>query len=93
MPEPGQAQRLRPLAHPHVEHPQPLPDREPPGYLLVQLAGHQLLPYDVPQTARPVQPGLRRAPGERRRAQGRSPRLTCGLGSRSRRIWSERISA
>ncbi|GHF91227.1 hypothetical protein GCM10018783_72580 [Streptomyces griseosporeus] len=89
----GQPQRLRALAHPDVEHPQPLPDREPPGYLLVELARDQLLPYDVTQPAEPAQPGVRRTPGERRRAQGRSPRLTCGLGSRSRRICRERIRA
>jgi hypothetical protein len=70
-----------------------LPDREPPGYLLVELPGHQFLPDDVPQSAQLVQPGIRRAPGERRSAQGRSPRLTCGFGSRRRRIWRERISA
>ncbi|WP_234384433.1 hypothetical protein [Streptomyces sp. MMG1121] len=51
MAEPGQPQCLRALAHPHVEHPQPLPDREPPGYLLVQLPGDQLLPYDIAQPA------------------------------------------
>ncbi|GAA0324713.1 hypothetical protein GCM10009540_50480 [Streptomyces turgidiscabies] len=73
---PGQPQRLRALAHTDVEHPQPLPDREPPGYLLVELTGDQFLSYDIPQPAQPVQPGIRRAPGERRSAQGRSPRLT-----------------
>lgn len=91
MTEPGQPQGLRALAHPHVEHPQPLPDREPPGYLLVELPGHQLLPYDIAQPAQPAQPGVGRTPGESVSAQGRSPRLTCGFGSRSRRIWSERI--
>ncbi|GGV68299.1 hypothetical protein GCM10010294_23910 [Streptomyces griseoloalbus] len=90
---PGQPQRLRTPAHAHVEHPQPPPDREAPHYLLLQLAGHQLLPNDVPQTGEPAEPVPRRAVGIRRGAQGRSPRLTWGLGSRSRRIWSERISA
>jgi hypothetical protein len=93
MPGPGQPQRLRALAHPDVEDPQPLPHREPPGYLLVELPGHQLLPYDITQAAQLVQPGIRRAPGEGCCAQGRSPRLTCGFGSRSRRIWRVRISA
>jgi len=89
--EPGQPQRLRALAHPHVEYSQPLPDREPPGYLLVELPGDQLLSYDITQPAQPVQPGVGRTPGESLCAQGRSPRLTCGFGSRSRRICSERI--
>ncbi|GAA1426229.1 hypothetical protein GCM10009601_34730 [Streptomyces thermospinosisporus] len=93
MPGPGQPQRLRALAHADVQHPQPPADREAGGYLLVQLAGDQFLPYDVPQAAELAQPGLGRAAGERRRAQGRSPRLTWGLGSRSRCICSERISA
>ncbi|GED87448.1 hypothetical protein TNCT6_45330 [Streptomyces sp. 6-11-2] len=93
MPGPGQPQRLRALAHPHVEHPQPLPDREPRGYLLVELPGHQLLSYDITQPTQFVQPGVRGTLGESGRAQGRSPRLTCGLGSRSRRIWRERIRA
>lgn len=92
MPEPGKAQRLRALAHPDVQHPQPLPDGVPSGYLLVQLARDQLLPYDVPQPAQLLQPRLRDVAGERR-AQSFVPRLTCGFGSRSRRIWSERISA
>ncbi|GAA5042404.1 hypothetical protein GCM10023336_03220 [Streptomyces similanensis] len=88
---PGEPQRLRAPAHPDVEHPQPLPDGEPPGYLLLQLPGDQFLPYDVAQPARPGRPGIGRAPGESSRAQGRSPRLTCGFGSLSRRIWRERI--
>ncbi len=90
---PSEPQRLGALTHTDVEDPQPLPHRVPPGYLLIELPGHQLLSYDVPQSAQPAQPGIRRAPGERRRAQGRSPRLTCGFGSRSRRIWRERIRA
>ncbi|GEK04132.1 hypothetical protein TNCT1_64080 [Streptomyces sp. 1-11] len=90
MAEPGQPQRLRTPAHPHVEHPQPLPDREPPGHLLVELPGHQLLSHDVTQAARP---GVGRTPGQSLCAQGRSPRLTCGFGSLSRRICSERIRA
>ncbi|GGL85653.1 hypothetical protein GCM10010129_31710 [Streptomyces fumigatiscleroticus] len=93
MPGPGQPQRLRALSHAHVEHPQPLPDREPRGYLLLQLPAHQLLPDRVAQAAEAAEPGLRRVPGERRRAQGRSPGLTIGFGSRSRRIWRVRISA
>ncbi|GGU78665.1 hypothetical protein GCM10010260_08960 [Streptomyces filipinensis] len=93
MTEPGQPQRLRALTHPDVEHPQPLSDREPPGYLLVELPGHQLLPYDITQVAQLVQPRVCRTPGESVSAQGRSPRLTCGFGSRSRRIWRERIRA
>jgi hypothetical protein len=93
MPGPGQPQRLRALAHSDVEHPQSLPDREPAGYLLVELPGHQLLSYDITQPAQLAQPGIRRASGERCRAQGRSPRLTCGFGSRRRRIWRVRISA
>ena len=59
---PGQPQRLRALAHADVEHPQPLPDREPAGYLLVELPGHQLLPYDIAQPAEPVQPGIAAPP-------------------------------
>ncbi|GAB1330101.1 hypothetical protein ACE1SV_44400 [Streptomyces sennicomposti] len=86
-----EAQRLRALAHPDVEHPQPLPDGEPPGYLLLQLPGDQFLPYDIAQPAQLGQPGIGRVPGEGGRAQGRSPRLTCGFGSLSRRICRERI--
>ncbi|GHB27583.1 hypothetical protein GCM10010306_021320 [Streptomyces umbrinus] len=93
MPGPGQPQRLRALAHAHVEHTQPLPDGEPPGYLLVELPGDQFLSYDITQAAQLAQPGFGRAPRERSRAQGRSPRLTCGFGSRRRRIWRLRISA
>ncbi|GGZ09900.1 hypothetical protein GCM10010365_31330 [Streptomyces poonensis] len=81
-----QPQRLRAPAHAHVQHPQPLPDREPPGYLLVELPGHQLLPYRLAQPVPAAGPGVRRALGERRCAQGRSPRLTCGFGSLRRRI-------
>jgi hypothetical protein len=76
VPGPGQSQRLRALAHPHVEHPQPLPDGEPPGYLLVELAAHQLLSYDITQPAQLVEPRIRRTPGKGSCAQGRSPRLT-----------------
>ncbi|MDX2700610.1 hypothetical protein [Streptomyces ipomoeae] len=47
MPGPGQPQRLRALPHTDVEHPKPLPDGEPPGYLLVDLAGDQFLSYDL----------------------------------------------
>lgn len=90
---PGQPQRLGALPHAHVEHPQPLPDREAADYLLVDLAGDQLLSYDLTQCAQPVQPGIRGTSGESGRAQGRSPRLTCGFGSRRRRIWSVRIRA
>ncbi len=93
VPGPGQPQRLGALAHPDVEHAQPPAHGEAPGYLLVQLPGHQLLPYDVAKPGQSCRPGLGRVPGERRRAQGRSPRLTWGFGSRRRRIWSERISA
>jgi hypothetical protein len=64
VPGPGQPQRLRALAHPDVEHPQPLSDGIPAGYLLVELPGHQFLSYDIPQPAQPAQPGVRRAPGE-----------------------------
>nr|BFD85256.1 hypothetical protein StreXyl84_46570 [Streptomyces sp. Xyl84] len=92
MPGPGQPQCLRALPHPDVEHPQPLPDGKAPGYLLVELPGHQFLPYDITQSAQLRQPGVRRTPGESGRTQGRSPRLTCGFGRRRRRIWSERIS-
>ncbi|GHH01736.1 hypothetical protein GCM10018780_30190 [Streptomyces lanatus] len=93
MPGPGQTQGLGALAHPDVEHPQPLSDREPPRYLLIELPGHKLLSYDITQPTQPAQPGIGRTPGEGLSAQGRSPRLTCGFGSRSRRIWSERIRA
>ncbi|MDT0475248.1 hypothetical protein AB0465_40830 [Streptomyces griseoviridis] len=48
---PRQPQRLDALPGAHVEHPQPPPDREARGYLLVELPGDQLLPYDGPQTA------------------------------------------
>ncbi|MBB4884665.1 hypothetical protein ACH4U6_23995 [Streptomyces netropsis] len=44
----GQPQRLRALAEAHVEHAQPTADREPRRYLLVQLAGDQLLADGVP---------------------------------------------
>lgn len=93
VPGPGQPQGLRALTHAHVEDPEPLPDREASGYLLVDLPGDQLLSYDLTQRAQPVQPGLSGTSGESGRAQGRSPRLTCGFGSRRRRIWSVRIRA
>ena len=70
VPGPGQPQRLRALAHAHVEDPQPLPDREASGYLLVELPGDQLLSYDLAQSAQPVQPGLSGTPGERRSCSG-----------------------
>ncbi|GGV39217.1 hypothetical protein GCM10010277_26800 [Streptomyces longisporoflavus] len=90
MPGAGEPQRLRALAHAHVEHAQPLPHGEAPGYLLVELPGDQLLAYGVTQAAQLLKP--RGGPaGET--AQGRSPRLTCGFGRRSRRIWSVRIRA
>lgn len=74
---PGQPQRLRAPAHAHVEHPQPLPHREARDYLLLQLAGHQLLTDDVTQTAGPAQrTRRRRTVRERSGAQGRSPRFT-----------------
>ncbi|MFD7234971.1 hypothetical protein ACFWAT_06635 [Streptomyces syringium] len=44
----GQPQRLRALAEADVEHAQPPADREPRGYLLVQLPGDQLLTDGVP---------------------------------------------
>ncbi|GGX66119.1 hypothetical protein GCM10010515_37140 [Streptomyces fructofermentans] len=90
---PGQPQRLRPLAHAYVEHPQALSHREAPGYLLVELPGDELLAYDIAQRAQLAQPGIRRTPREGRRAQGRSPRFTCGFGSRRRRNWRLRIRA
>ena len=92
VPGAGQAQRLRALAHADVEHAQPLPHGEARGYLLVELPGDQLLADRVAQSAEPAQPlgGHPREAGGLR-AQGRSPRLTCGLGRRSRRIWSVRI--
>ncbi|GHE79119.1 hypothetical protein GCM10018789_02220 [Streptomyces werraensis] len=91
---PGQPQRLRAPAHAHVEHPEPLPHREARDYLLLELAGHQLLTDDVTQTAGSGRrTRRRRTVRERGGAQGRSPRFTWGLGSRSRRIWSVRISA
>ncbi|MFD9464959.1 hypothetical protein [Streptomyces sp. NPDC060027] len=61
---PGQPQGLRALPHPDIEDPQPLTHRIPPGYLLVELPGHQFLSYDITQPAQLVQPGIRRAPGE-----------------------------
>ncbi|GHJ28968.1 hypothetical protein TPA0910_34010 [Streptomyces hygroscopicus subsp. sporocinereus] len=83
----GQPQGLGALADAHVEHPQPLSHREAGGDLLIQLVGDQRLPEGVPQGAEAAQPAARPA-GEAGglAAQGRSPRLTCGLGSRSRRI-------
>ncbi|GAA1364560.1 hypothetical protein GCM10009612_45000 [Streptomyces beijiangensis] len=93
MARPGEAQRLGALAHADVEHSQPLADREPDGYLLVDLTGDKLLTHGVAQPAQALQPGGRRtieALGLRA-GQGRSPRLTCGFGSRIRRIWSVRI--
>ncbi len=93
VPGPRQPQRLCALPHPDVEHPQPLPHGEAGGYLLVDLAGHQLLSYDLTQRPQPVEPGLGGVPGESRRAQGRSPRLTCGFGNLRRRIWRVRIRA
>ncbi len=65
MPGAGQPQRLRALAHAHVEHAQPLPHGEPPGYLLVELPGDQFLPYDITQAAQLAQPGIGGAPRER----------------------------
>ncbi len=50
VPGPCQPQRLGALPHADVEDPQPLAHREAADYLLVELPGHQLLPYDVPQT-------------------------------------------
>ena len=41
---------------PDVEHPQPLPHGVAGGYLLVELAGHELLADDVAQPAEPAQP-------------------------------------
>ena len=69
--------------------------REMRGDLLVDLAGDQLLPDGVPQPAQLVEPALGAA-AEAAEAAGTAvqslvPRLTCGLGSRSRRIWSVRI--
>ncbi|MFG3393223.1 hypothetical protein [Streptomyces parvus] len=40
---PREAQRLGALAHADVQDTQPPAHREPPGYLLVQLPGDQLL--------------------------------------------------
>ena len=92
VPGAGQAQGLGALAHADVQHAQAPAHRETPGYLLVELTGHELLADDVAQPAEALEPGAG-GPGEpgRLAAQGRSPRLTCGLGSRSRRIWSVRI--
>lgn len=64
VPGPGQPQRLRALAHAHVEDAQPLPDGEPPGYLLVELPGDQFLSYDITQTAQLAQPGFGCAPAK-----------------------------
>lgn len=129
----GQAQRLCALTHARVEDPQPLPHGVAGGYLLVELAGDDLLPDGVAQPAvsgGPVRDGGQHGAARRRRvhaegtfiertpvgrtliqrtpvgralvesvpaearavgAQGRSPRLTCGFGSRRRRIWSVRM--
>jgi hypothetical protein len=78
--------------------------RETRGDLLVDLAGDQFLPDGVPQPAQLVEPALGAAAEavETTEAGGSAdtadtavqslvPRLTCGLGSRSRRIWSVRI--
>ena len=45
---PRETQRLDAPAHTDVQDAQPLTDREPPGYLLVQLPGHELLADGVP---------------------------------------------
>ncbi|GGY81448.1 hypothetical protein GCM10010343_02520 [Streptomyces avidinii] len=97
MPGAGQPQCLRALAHADVEHAQPLPDREALRDLLVDLPAHELLPDGVAQSAEAFEPepgafreAFPRRAG-RRSAQGRSPRLTCGFGRRSRRIWRVRI--
>ncbi|MEG3626309.1 hypothetical protein [Streptomyces poriticola] len=63
MPGARQAQRLGAAPHTDVEHPQPTADREPPGQLLVQLPGDQLLPYELRQPTGAGRPGLRRTPG------------------------------
>ncbi|GHH74439.1 hypothetical protein GCM10018793_15670 [Streptomyces sulfonofaciens] len=101
---PGQPQCLRALAHAHVQQPQPPAHREAAGDLLVELPCHQFLAHRVAKAAETLQPEIRttgEAGGSRLLggtlveycAQGRSPRLTCGFGIRSRRIWSERIRA
>ncbi|MFI5939642.1 hypothetical protein ACIBCB_05120 [Streptomyces uncialis] len=51
MPGPRQPHCLRTAAGAHVEHPQPLADPEPGGYLLVELSGDQLPPDDIRQTS------------------------------------------
>ncbi|GAA2643137.1 hypothetical protein GCM10010425_57830 [Streptomyces spororaveus] len=97
MPGAGQPQGLRALAHADVEDAQPLPDREALRDLLVDLPAHELLPDRVAQSAQAFQPepcplgeAFPRRAG-RPSGQGRSPRLTCGFGRRSRRIWRVRI--
>ncbi len=99
----GEPQRLGALAHADVQYAQPPADREVADDLLVELTCHQLLADHVTQPAHRAEPGAGRVGVEGRRlprhpvgaggGQGRSPRLTWGLGSRSRRICSERISA
>ncbi len=69
-----QPQGLRALPHADVEYPQPLPHGVAGRYLLVELAGHQLLTDRVAQSSESVHPVGRRPqkPGGLG-AQGRSP--------------------
>ena len=97
---PGQPQRLGALSGTDVQDAQGprrgagvvLRDTPEDGELLVELAGDQLLTDGVPQPAQPRQPALRAAgePGGpragERAGQSLVPRVTCGLGRRSRRI-------
>ncbi len=56
VPGAGQPQRLRPLAHAHVEYPQPLPHGEALRDLLVDLPAHELLTDRVAQSAQALEP-------------------------------------
>ncbi|MFE5633358.1 hypothetical protein [Streptomyces sp. NPDC056470] len=54
---PGEAQGLGALPHARVQDPQPLAHRVAAGYLLVELAGDELLADGLAQPAVPARPG------------------------------------